>query len=368
MEKVFHHLKQLLALKPTTRPWHLPLVAALCAGGPVLTGAVVGRIDLGITACLGALVILYIRPVLPIPQRMVMLTVCSFGFSVCFALGLSTSFNLFLSAGTLGLIALLATAITRYYALPPPGNFFFVLVTALANTRPFDLELIPLRVGLITLGGILACALAFLYSLSLSLSLYLAKKPSPSPLNPLQPNTEKQYKPRVPTIILESIVTGSFVGGSYLLAVLAGLDNPYWVPISCCAIMQGATFTMIWHRKVHRILGTTIGMVLAWGILSLPLNPWLLGGVIILLNLVIEFLVVRNYGLAVIFITPLTLLLADAASTWDHTEALILTRLLDIVLGSIAGFIGGWVLHRSRGFAWAEKKLLLMTDDKPPEG
>src|SRR5690606_37510863 len=98
VEKALHHLKQLLALKPATRPWHLPFVAALCAGGPVLTGAVVGRVDLGITACLGALVILYIRPALPIPQRMIMLAVCSFGFSVCFALGLSTSFNLFLAA------------------------------------------------------------------------------------------------------------------------------------------------------------------------------------------------------------------------------------------------------------------------------
>lgn len=364
MEKALHHLKQLLALKPATRPWHLPFVAALCAGGPVLTGAVVGRVDLGITACLGALVILYIRPALPIPQRMIMLAVCSFGFSVCFALGLSTSFNLFLAAGTLGLIALLSTGITRYYALQPPGNFFFVLVTALAHTRPFDLELIPLRVGLLTLGGILACTLAFFYSLSL----YLTKQqPLPSSV-PLKPNTPNQYKPRLHSIILESAVTGLFVGGSYLLAVLVGLDNPYWVPISCCAIMQGATFTMIWHRNVHRIFGTTIGMVLAWGILSLPLNPWLLGAVIILLNFIIEFLVVRNYGLAVIFITPMTLLLADAASTWDHTEALILARLLDIILGSIAGFVGGWVLHRSRGFAWAEKKLLLMTDDKPPEG
>lgn len=366
MEKVVHHLKQLLALKPTTRPWHLPFVAALCAGGPVLTGAVFGRADLGITACLGALVILYIRPALPIPQRMIMLAACSFGFSACFALGLTTSFNVFSAATTLGVVALLATCITRYYALPPPGNFFFVLVTALAHTRPFELELIPLHVGLITLGGILACTLAFLYSLSLSVSL---KEQPPSPPVPLlNPSTPNQYKPRLHTIVLESIVTGLFVGGSYLLAVLVGLENPYWVPISCCAIMQGSTFTMIWHRQVHRILGTTIGMVLAWGILSLPLNPWLLGAVIILLNFIIEFLVVRNYGLAVIFITPMTLLLADAASTWDHTEALILARLLDIILGSIAGFVGGWVLHRSRGFAWAEKKLLLMTDDKPPEG
>src|SRR5690606_23409941 len=219
MEKVLHHIKQLLALKPSTRPWHLPFVAAVCAGGPVLTGAVVGRVDLGITACLGALVILYIRPALPIPQRMVMLVACSFGFSVCFALGLSTSFNLFLAAVTLGLIALLATSVTRYYALPPPGNFFFVLVTALAHTRPFDLELIPLRVGLITLGGILACVLAFLYSLSLSISLS-KKQPSPSPdsVKSLQPNSVSQSKPGVHSILLESTLIGLFVGGSYLLA------------------------------------------------------------------------------------------------------------------------------------------------------
>ena len=68
------------------------------------------------------------------------------------------------------------------------------------------------------------------------------------------------------------------------------------------------------------------------------------------LAFVIENAVVRHYGLAVTFITPLTILLAEA-STLAHgsPNALIEARFFDTVLGCLIGLAGAVCLH-SPGF------------------
>src|SRR5690606_24075587 len=137
----------------------------------------------------------------------------------------------------------------------------------------------------------------------------------------------------------DAVTIGLFIGGSYLFALWIGLDNPYWVPVSCAAVMQGATFRAVWHRNIHRIVGTIIGMGLAWLILMLDLVPWQVAIIITALSFVIEILVTRNYGLAVIFMTPLTVLFADANSPLPPEE-LISARVVDIVLGSTMGIWG----------------------------
>lgn len=150
--RLLQDVLSLLAWKPSTRPWHIPFLASLCVGFPALLGVYFGRFDAGVLASIGALVILYM-PHTPIPHRMVTLATCSLGLTVCFALGVSTSFNPYVSAIVLGLTTTLATLVTRFYALPPPGSFFFILVAAVAGTLPFNQSLIPAHVGLFVLGG-----------------------------------------------------------------------------------------------------------------------------------------------------------------------------------------------------------------------
>lgn len=351
MHKFLLHIKQLLVLKKATRPWHIPFMASLAIGVPALLGAWFSRFDLGILSCMGAMVFLYIQPI-PMSQRMVRLIVCSFGLSACFALGLVAGFNPYAAAFTLFGVAFFATIITRLYAIPPPGSFFFILVAVMGTNLKFDLALIPVRVGLITLGGILSCIMAYFYSLW---AIRRQQVIIPEAAEP----------PRIYAIVLEAAVIAFFVGGSYGLALSIGLGNPYWVPISCAAIMQGATFRMVWQRKVHRIVGTAMGLGLATWIFKLPLNPYEVALLIMLLNFIVEFLVVRNYGLAVIFITPLTVLFAEVSSANLLPNVLLSNRLLDIVLGSVIGFVGGWLMYHPRIFIWAEQKLTSLMDKTP---
>ncbi|WP_076669929.1 FUSC family protein [Pontibacter indicus] len=328
--------RALFELKKTERLWHIPVLASLCTGLPLLAGFASGRLDYGILGCIGGLVILYLPTNTTLVHRMITVISCSFGFMVSLAVGVTFSFNPYLSSLFVGLFALAVHWVANYFAMKPPGSFFFIMITSIAGTMPFELDSIPTRIGLIGMGTMLACVLAFFYSL-----LMLRKQ---------KPVTELLVvKKSVYSNLVESVVVGLFVGGSLLAGQLLQLEKPYWVPISCLAVMQGVSLRHVWQRSFQRILGTFIGLGLTWLLLPYTSTPLAICLSIILLQFIIEMLVVRHYGLAVIFITPMTLFLAEAGSAMTaDPNALIYTRFVDIVLGSLIGALGGWVLYHQK--------------------
>ncbi|WP_232846533.1 FUSC family protein [Amphritea pacifica] len=338
-------IKPLSELSNHKRPLGFLAISAFSVTLPALFGAWIDQLSAAMLACMGGLVILYMRQT-DISRRMMILSTCAFGFALSFALGVLTSFNPYLSAATLTLTAFLVTTICRYYALPPPGTLFFIVVACLARTLPFDLSLAAERTGILMFGAMSACLLALIYSVC---QVFFSKDYINRPTEAVDNN--------IIAITIESLVISLFVGGGYLLAIMADLDNPYWVPISTAAIMQGDTFRAIWHRNVHRIVGTTIGMGIAWAIFLLSPGPWELALLIFILSFFIEILITRNYGLAVIFITPLTVIFADITIAGSDTGHLMLSRLLDIILGCLIGFAGGWVIHHPKFIRSVKKRL-----------
>ncbi|MGM8900889.1 FUSC family protein [Psychrobacter sp. 1Y4] len=67
--------------------------------------------------------------------------------------------------------------------------------------------------------------------------------------------------------------------------------------------------------------------------------------------LLIESFVDRHYGLAVIFITPLTIFIAEYGSTMPVPPVagdVIHTRMIDTALGCVIGLSGGLAIHSTR--------------------
>ncbi|BFM51176.1 FUSC family protein [Marinomonas sp. THO17] len=332
LQAIKEQIRSLFSWSDVKRPWHIAVIAAICVGIPPFIGAATDQFALATLASLGGMVILYL-PKTRTAHRMVTLAMCSFGFMLCFSVGALFSFNAYTAAFALTVMSFGAILITRYYFLPPPGSFFFILVTALAIYLPFDLSHLPRNVGMVALGGMLACVIAFIYSLMIG-------------ANDL-PQTKVVTDPRVNAILLEASLVGFFIGLSYLIATWLQLANALWVPISCAAVLQGATYRMIWHRNVHRIIGTVIGMGLAWCVFVMQPNYWHLAFFMLLFQLLIELLIVKNYGAAVIFITPLTVIMSEFTSANMSPELLLQHRLVDIFIGSTIGIIGGTIFHRT---------------------
>ena len=114
-------------------------------------------------------------------------------------------------------------------------------------------------------------------------------------------------------------------------------------------MIQGASLRAVWNRQLHRIVGTGIGMLLAWCLLLLPLDKWTVSLTMMALTFVIETAVVRHYAFAAVFITPLTILLAEAARLGQGSPGpFIQARFVDTLLGCAVGLAGGVCLHSPR--------------------
>ncbi|MFD2248077.1 FUSC family protein [Pontibacter ruber] len=337
-------LKALFELKKSERLWHIPVLASLCVGLPLLAGYFANHLNYGILACTGGLVILYL-PTTTLAQHMITLIACSFGFMVSYAIGISFAFNPYVSSVVLSLFAVGVHWVARYFDMKPPGSFFFIMIASIASASPFNLESIPTRIGLIGMGTMLACVLAFFYSL-----LIIKKHPPKTELIVVRKSAYSN--------LVESAIIGTFMGASLLMGHLLQLENPYWVPISCLAVMQGVSVRHVWQRSVQRIVGTFIGLSLAWLLLLLDLSALDVVISILVLQFIIEILIVRHYGLAVIFITPMTIFLAEAGSAMTaNPNILIYARFLDITLGSLIGAVGGWFLHHQQLRHKAERQI-----------
>jgi uncharacterized membrane protein YccC len=328
-------LLHLTTIHASDRPWQMPFAAALASGLPILVGAYFDRMDYGLISSLGGLVFLYL-PDTPLHHRMVSLMACAFAMSASYALGVMSHFLPALMVPVLVFTAILVTMVCRFYRLGPPGSLFFIMAASIGAFSPGEVLEVPLKVGLLTMGCLLACLIAFFYSV------HILRVRLPKPVTPLPPAT-------FDFVVFDPVVIGVFVGISLALAQAMQMEKPYWVPVSCLAVIQGMSLRAVWNKQVHRVAGTGIGLLVAWGLLMLPLDKWSISMIMMMLAFVIETAVVRHYGFAVIFITPLTILLAEAATLGQGSAAsLIQARFFDTVLGCIVGFIGGICLHSPR--------------------
>lgn len=272
--------------------------------------------------------------------------VCGFGFILSYAVGSVFSFGTLVPALVLALYTFsIHYALFRLNLNRPPGNFFFAMLACMAIATPQEIPAIASGVGNVALGVIIACTIGLAYSL-----ITLNGKENRHRMVIFQQN---QY-----TNITESIIFGATIGASLLVAKLLQMENPYWVPISCMAVMQGISTSQVWERALQRVGGTVIGLGLTWLLFQFPLTVWQVCLCIIGLQTIVEFLVVRNYGLAAVFITALTILLAEPnIALAEQTNVLIQARLVDTLLGSTIGAIGGWLLYHEKVHFYAKWQL-----------
>lgn len=316
-------------------------------GIPLFLGLYLDDMEAGKLASVGALVSLYTQSD-NVVSRLAILMVCGFGFILSYAFGSVFSHGSFLPP-----IALALYTFSMHYALfrlnlsRPPGNFFFAMLACMAIATPKEIPAIATGVGNVALGVIIACLISLLYSL-----ITLRGQANPQRMVVFR---ENQY-----TNITESMIFGATIGTSLLVAKLLDMENPYWVPISCMAVMQGISTYQVWERALQRVAGTVMGLGLTWLLLQLPLNVWQVCLCIIGLQTIVEFLVVRNYGLAAVFITTLTIFLAEPnIALTQESNMLIQARLADTLLGSTIGAIGGWLLYHEKIHFYTRKQLRL---------
>ncbi len=329
-------IHQFFRLKPNNRSMHVPFLAGLSVGIPLLTGYFFGDLRSALTASLAGLVILYIPMKGNIMETMSTMFVCCFGMIISYSLGIIFSFNDWIAPIGFGIFSMTAFYLAKLFNLKPPGSFFFIMIASMAIGMPHPLEDIPSSIGIFTIGTLNACILTFVYTL-----LFQPKKHQSKQVSLLKIS---HY-----TNLLESLIIGIFMMLSIMIGKIFHLNYPYWIPISCLAVLQGVNQYHIWKRGLHRILGTMAGLGIAWVIFSFVTSPLMICFCIILLQIIVELLITRHYALAVIFLTPMGILLAETGSPIAlEPDHLFKLRFIEILIGSVLGGIGGWLLYNER--------------------
>ncbi|WP_307623840.1 FUSC family protein [Streptomyces sp. V3I7] len=152
---------------------------------------------------------------------------------------------------------------------------------------------------------------------------------------------------------------GTAVAGG--LAVVLGLEHGYWAAISAAAVLHSVNVRTTAQRAVQRTLGTVVGLLLALGILGAGPEPVELALVIVLMEFLLEYVVVRNYGLGVVFVTPLALLLSDLAAP-ARAGDLVHDRVLGSVWGIAVGLACALLVVHDHAAVRVERALAACTE------
>ncbi|MFF9481968.1 FUSC family protein [Streptomyces sp. NPDC014733] len=139
-----------------------------------------------------------------------------------------------------------------------------------------------------------------------------------------------------------------------------GLGHGYWAAVSAAAVLHSINVRTATQRAVQRTLGTAAGLVLALAILALAPGPGVLVAVIVVLEFLLEYVVPRNYGLGVVFLTPLALLMTDLTAP-EAAGTLVADRALASVLGIVVGLLCGLLVVHDRAVVRVERALAACT-------
>lgn len=132
-------------------------------------------------------------------------------------------------------------------------------------------------------------------------------------------------------IILRVGIAAVVAGG---LGVMFQLDRAYWVVAAAVLMLhQGLDWQRTFKRSIERTVGTWVGLLIAAAIVVLhPQGPWLALTVAVL-QFTIQMLVLRNYAIAVVFITGLALTIASGGQALEDPAGYLLARGVDTLAG-----------------------------------
>lgn len=337
-------VRSLFALAPGTGPRHgVAIRAALSMGVPYTALLLVGRPDLGLQAGAGAFVALYGLSLLA-KERAKVLPFVGLAMFACSGLGvLLTPWTVAFSIGLVG-VAVGVSAAAFAFRLGPPGPVFFVLLYGLGGnvTAVIDGHREHSPAAFLTAFG---AGILFSYLLAVvPLVLPAARRAEARPLRELLPGPwmgRGEWE-----LVLRVAVVA--VVGTLVTVVFLDPHRAYWtVAAGVACVGLSATRSYSLGRGLHRTVGTVLGAALYFLIAPLGENPWLLVVILPVLQFVIEQVVVRNYALALIFITPLVLFITGTAVPGVDLEVTAWVRVVDTLIGSAIAILTT-PLHRRR--------------------
>ncbi len=138
-------------------------------------------------------------------------------------------------------------------------------------------------------------------------------------------------------------VIAALVAGA--LAIAFGIGHPYWAVVSVAAVIPPAGAAHSVSRAWHRVFGTVAGVIVTWLILLPEPAVWVVVALVAIAQFGAEIFVGRHYGVALVFVTPLALLVAHLAQPIP-VGVLLVDRVIETALGCAVAILAVLVARR----------------------
>lgn len=314
-----------IRVAPYDRDHTVAIRAAISVGVPLLFLWTMGRLDLSIYASFGAFASLYGRTDrigdrvrMQAAAGAVLVTAMLIGTATSVA-GLAAPWAIVVVSAVASLVTLLAYSAQWH----PPGALFIVFAAGATASVPADVTRLMdvLAVGLAAV--VFSIVITFVYEAVSARSI------------PRLTRTKNRIA--VGAVAAEMAIT---VAVATLLGGIAGLllldSHWYWAMVGAVAAVSGPHVKARIIRGLQRLIGTGLGVVVAAAILALGVPPLGVILIAVALQAAAELFVGRNYAIAMVFITPLALLMVQLAAP-TTAGVLLSDRLGETLVGIVAG-------------------------------
>lgn len=248
--------------------------------------------------------------------------------SVAAWLGVSLEGQLALLALMCGVLSLLALKIR----VGPPGPLIFIFAaSASVSANGLSLHQMGERLAAVAVVAALAWGLG-------ALTDGLRHEPSETRLYPADPVLSLKRL----VIIAARCAVGA--GLAIILSRAIGGAYPAWAAMGAMAVMLGLRLDLVMNRAVQRTVGTLIGALLAWALLSLSPDVLVVILVLAFLQTATEMVIGFNYGLGQIFVTPMALLMTWLGAGQTLGPEIASERVVETCIGAAVGVVIALIL------------------------
>ncbi|MEU2350238.1 FUSC family protein [Modestobacter sp. NPDC049651] len=234
------------------------------------------------------------------------------------------------AVGVAALIAAGGSALATTQDWHPPGPLFLVFAFGAASSVPHQLSDVPVA------AAVAAASAVFALVVGNTVGLVRAE-----PTRPTAPRPVPRWQPVRAAVAV--VVAG-------LTATAVGIGHPYWAMVAAVAPLSAPGVTHQVARAGQRVIGTLAGLLTAAVLLAPGFSAVTTVLVVVVLQVVTELLIGRNYAIALLFITPMALLMGQVAAP-RPMGPLLFDRGVETVIGAALGLLVIWVgtVLRRRG-------------------
>lgn len=317
------------ALSPATNDHLAALRVGVSVAVPLIVLLAMGRPDLSIYAVFGAFTGMYGRD-----ERHQLRLFHQLTAAVLLVSGVTVGAVLSAThAGPLGLLAVepLAAGVASLAAdranLKPVGPFFCIFALGACASVP-PIAPVPDVVAV--------AAVAAAFSVAVGFAGWARRRPAwEAGVRRVVPVLKGA---RLRVAMLHALAYVLAVGAAGAAGQLTGDGHGYWAMAAAAVPLAGADFAGRIRRGLNRILGTFLGLGVTALILYQQPAALLLVVCIAALQFPSELYMTRHYGLALVFFTPLILIMTFLAHPMDP-GTLIMDRGLETLIGAVIGIV-----------------------------